>query len=71
MQPQWAASQWEPKVSMGFVTIRTDQGGNRDCMSHAVLWTQAPSIPGWGREKDQLSQEAVVPDRHPRLGGRA
>lgn len=25
---------WEPKVSMGFVIIRTDQGGNRDCMSH-------------------------------------
>ena len=25
---------WEPKMSVGLVDIRTEQGGNRDCVSH-------------------------------------
>lgn len=61
---------WEPKVSMDFVTIRTDQVGTEIACHMAVLWTQAgaPSIQGWGRKKDQLSQETVVPYRHPGPG---
>lgn len=39
----------------------------------AVPWTQAgaPSIQGWGREKDQLSQETVFLTDTLGLGGRA